>query len=237
MTRYIIMFNLKKQWRQNRQNPIKNMKTRYFTPDNIETKSKEIIDSLNIKKNRIKYFPENSALLILDMQKYFLQEKSHAFIPGASAIVTAIKRLADAYLNRDLPVIITRHINSDENAGVMAEWWEDIIREEDELSTIIPELDLKGTVVINKSQYDAFYKTRLDNILKINGVKQLVITGVMTHLCCETTARSAFVQGFQVFFPVDGTATYNEEFHRASFLNLSHGFAVPVLTEELLKYL
>jgi len=65
----------------------------------------------------------------------------------------------------------------------------------------------------------------------------VVICGVMTHLCCETTARSAFMRGFEVFFTVDGTATYTEAFHRASLLNLSHGFAVPVLVENILEKL
>ena len=214
---------------------IKIMKTRYFTPENIEPKAKEIIDSLNVKKRRIKFEPDSSALLILDVQKYFLEEKSHAFVPSAPAIVPRIRKLADTYLGNDLPVIVTRHLNTEENAGVMADWWEDLIREEDDLSEIIPELEINGARVIHKSQYDAFYNTPLDNFLKTGSVKQLVITGVMTHLCCETTARSAFVRGFEVFFPVDATASYNEEFHKASVLNLTHGFAVPVLTEELLR--
>ena len=56
----------------------------------------------------------------------------------------------------------------------------------------------------------------------------------MTHLCCETTARSAFVRGFDVFFLVDGTATYNIEFHMSSLLTLTHGFVHPVRFQEIL---
>jgi bifunctional isochorismate lyase / aryl carrier protein len=59
----------------------------------------------------------------------------------------------------------------------------------------------------------------------------------MTHLCCETTARSAFTHGFEVFFTIDGTATYNERFHIATLLNLSHGFALAVLVEEVIEML
>ncbi|MES0360330.1 MAG: isochorismatase family protein, partial [Anaerolineales bacterium] len=62
-------------------------------------------------------------------------------------------------------------------------------------------------------------------------------SGVMTHLCCETTARSAFVRGFEVFFVIDGTATYNEDYHMATLLNLAHGFTTPVLTKEVLKFI
>ncbi len=75
--------------------------------------------------------------------------------------------------------------------------------------------------------------TSLEQELRSRGVEQVVVTGVMTHLCCETTARTAFVRGFEVFFCVDGTATYTEAFQRASLLNLAHGFALPVLCEEI----
>jgi isochorismate hydrolase len=57
----------------------------------------------------------------------------------------------------------------------------------------------------------------------------------MTNLCCETTVRSAFVHGFECFFTVDGTAAPSERFHVSTLLNLSYGFAVPVLVEELVK--
>jgi len=57
----------------------------------------------------------------------------------------------------------------------------------------------------------------------------------MTHLCCESSARSAFMRGFEVLFTIDGTATYREDFHRAAILNLAHGFAHPVLTGEIIK--
>jgi len=59
------------------------------------------------------------------------------------------------------------------------------------------------------------------------------VCGVMTHLCCETTARSAFIRGFKTYFTIDGTATYNEQFHMASLINLSHGFAIPVLIDDI----
>ena len=91
---------------------------------------------------------------------------------------------------------------------------------------------MSGNQII-KNQYDAFYKTKLDQILKNIKIEQIVITGVITHLCCETTARSAFVHGYKVFFPIDGSATYNEDIHIASLINLGHGFANIVTTLKL----
>ena len=211
------------------------MRKNYFTNENIDLKSKDILKSLNRCRRNVSlpFKPEKSALLILDMQRFFLDERSHAFIPSAAPIVPRIKQLAYLFVERGLPVILTRHLNTKKNAGLMDVWWRDLIDESDKRSEIVPDLRLPESVVQKKTQYDAFYQTSLEDDLRGGGVTQLVVTGVMTHLCCETTARSAFMRGFVVFFPVNGTATYNEEYHRAALLNLSHGFAQPVLVEEL----
>jgi len=215
------------------------MKELYFSRGSIRQKSLEMLGKIkeHRQKHDIAFVPGHSALLVLDMQKYFLSDSSHAYIPSAQAIVRGIKRLIEAYSTKGLPIIFTQHLNSPQNARLMAKWWRDLIREEDPLSGIIDELDLSSGIALKKSQYDAFYETPLADILSKNEVTQVVICGVMTNLCCETTARSAFVRGFAVFFPIDGTATYNEEFHRATLLNLSQGFATPVLVKEILTAL
>ena len=184
--------------------------------------------------HRFDFIPEESALIICDMQRYFLESQSHAYIPSAGAIIPRIKRLAASFVEKGLPVISTRHLNTKGDAKMMARWWKEVITEDNDLSEITHELDFPDSIIILKSQYDGFYETPLEGILKEKGVHQLVITGVMTHLCCETMARSGFMRGFTVFFPIDATATYNEVFHLGAFTNLSHGFAIPVLTDELL---
>lgn len=190
-----------------------------------------------VKQRSIPFVPDRSALLVLDMQGYFLESSSHAYIPSAQAIIPIIGDLIKKYTMKSLPIIFTRHLNSAQNARLMARWWKDLIHEDNPLSEIIKELYLPDGIVLKKSQYDAFYETTLEDILKKKRVNQIVICGVMTNLCCETTARSAFMRGFEVFFTVDGTATYNESFHLASLLNLSHGFATLVLVNELLASL
>jgi isochorismate hydrolase len=176
---------------------------------------------------------ERSALLVLDVQEYFLRPTSHAFIPSAPAILPNLQLLITNYRAANRPIIFTRHLNTDADAAMMSRWWRDVIRADAPDSVLSPALDTSAGVIIEKSQYDAFYRTQLDDVLRERGVEQVVVTGVMTHLCCETTARSAFTRGFEVFFCVDGTATYTEEVHRSSLLNLSHGFAVPVLSSHV----
>lgn len=210
----------------------------YFTPETIREKSLAMLDALASLRARhagIVFRRERSALLVLDMQEYFLIPSSHAFVPSAPVILPNLQLLIASYRAANLPVIFTRHINTDVDAGMMSRWWRDLLRADSMDSLISPALYSPASILIEKSQYDAFYGTSLEETLRGRGVEQVVITGVMTHLCCETTARSAFMRGFEVFFCVDGTATYAEELHRASLLNLSHGFAVPALSEDLLS--
>ncbi len=63
----------------------------------------------------------------------------------------------------------------------------------------------------------------------------LVITGIMTHLCCETTARDAFMRDYEIYFVIDSTASYNETLHVSSLMTLTNGFAIPVKTDTILK--
>lgn len=103
-------------------------------------------------------------------------------------------------------------------------------------SRLIPELNVeKEDCVIPKNTYNAFYETDLGEKLKDMGVTDLVIGGVMTNLCCETTARDAFVRNFRVFFLADGTSTINEEFHLATLRNLGYGFATLMSCHQLVQ--
>jgi len=215
------------------------MQANYFMSTNLERKAHQMLNKLiDFRQHHILRFrPREAALLVIDMQRYFLDEESHAFLPSAPAIVPGIKRLLDGFRRKKSLTIFTRHANNKGNALMLGKWWSDLITEGDPMSEIIPELPVEGSTVVPKTQYDAFYQTELEDILKKNGITQVVITGVMTHLCCETTARSAFVRGFEVIFVIDGTATENEDFHTATLSNLAHGFAIPVLSKELTKYL
>ena len=212
-------------------------KETFFSSTTIEAKAREILASVELfrrGRDHYQFRPDHAALLVLDMQSYFLDEFSHAFIPSAMIILPNIQKLIRAFVVCGRPVIFTRHTNTPSDAGQMKRWWKDLILPDSPVSQIVPELDTMKGILIVKHQYDAFYQTELEQVLHVKGIEQVVVTGVMTHLCCETTARSAFMRGFDVFFAIDATATYTEALHRATVLNLAHGFAIPVLVEDFL---
>ena len=214
----------------------------YISEESIASKAQKWMNDIKgyVKnRERFKFVPSSSVLLVMDMQRFFLSEESHAFISSSKAIVPNIRHLIDAYRGFRLPVIFTRHsLKNNEEPGIMGKWWGDVIRDGNTLSEIIPLLrPLASEIVIRKTRYSAFYGTELESVLKQRNIKSVVITGVMTHLCCETTAREAFIRDYEVFFVVDATATQNEELHLSSLRVLSHGFSIPITTNEILANL
>lgn len=183
---------------------------------------------------------EKSALLVIDMQKFFLDPESPTFTCGGIAIIPSLQKLIAQFRKKNRPVIYTRHVHhpSGFDAGIMEWWWEGMCLEGSEESKIISDLaPTEEEKIISKHRYSAFYNTDLEIVLRCLGIQDLVITGIMTNMCCESTARDAFYRDFRVFFTADGTGSINEEMHSASLLNLAFGFANIVKCEEIIGQL
>jgi len=178
-----------------------------------------------------------AALLLLDLQHFFADPGSHAHVPALPAILPGLFRLARAFVAAGRPVWFTRHGHRAEDRGPLTRWWRDPLRTTDPMAGLVwPEAAALGRIV-DKSSYDAFLHTDLQAQLQERGIGQVVIGGVMTHLCCESTARTAFQLGFDVFFLVDGCATYRRDLHLGSLRALAHGFARPLLVAEALAHI
>ncbi len=176
---------------------------------------------------------DKAALLVIDMQRYFCDRQSDANVPKSNILIEKIKNLVDVFSKNERPVVFTRHIDVEES--IMCRWWRENISEDDPLSELTDNLDATRGIVLVKHQYDAFFQTDLEKILKDKGITQVVVCGVLTNLCCETTARSAFMKGFEVYFTTDGTATYKKEMHDATQLNLAYGFATMMTVDGVIK--
>lgn len=213
------------------------MKEKYFTVETIDEESNAMIEEVKYYSGSrvFKTDVKHMALMVVDMQNYFLNPEEHAFVPSSPVILPNILKLMEVCTAYGMPVILTRHVNTRADSGLMGIRWHEVIKEEDPLSNIHEDIEKIGGEVLNKSQFDAFHDTNLEKRLKAAGVKQIIMTGVMTNLCIESTARSAFVKGFEAIIPVDATAAYNYEFHLATFLNMAYIFSRPVKTDDLIK--
>ena len=208
----------------------------YLTETNQEEKVAQwTSESKRMKKYiAFEFDISKAALLILDMQNFFLDESNHAFVPSAKTIMNNISRLIEFFHAQNRPVIFTQHIDTQEPEEMMTRWWRDSVQEGTEDAEITSSLDTKDAITIRKNRYSAFESTNLKEILNSKNVTQIVLTGIMSHLCCETTARDAFMKDFEVFFILDANATYTEELHLSTIRAISHGFGRCQSTEEIL---
>lgn len=170
-----------------------------------------------------------ATLLLIDPQVRFY-ELLRPILPDLGPVV-------ERFRSRRLPVFFTRHRHVDPtlDGGMMAEWWDDLLIEGSPDAELIPELQpQKDERLIEKCRYSAFFGTALEEELRDRNVGDVVIGGVMTNLCCETTARDAYMRDFRVFFLIDGTGTCSEEYHLATLRNLAYGFAYLATCREML---
>ncbi|CAG8493582.1 3883_t:CDS:2 [Gigaspora margarita] len=180
----------------------------------------------------ILYNPENAALLVIDMQEFFHKDLANKIIPNVKSIVTTCYK-------KDIPILWTQHghMNVEFDRGALARWWkgkDKMIMQGSENWKFLKELDSivmatsLGTldfIIQSKTRYDAFYKTELNSFLTSLRIKTLIISGIKTNLCCETTARRAFDENYDIVFLEDATATNTKEMHELPRLQiLLNGF-------------
>jgi nicotinamidase-related amidase len=174
--------------------------------------------------------PSQAAMLVIDMQEFF-RNISEPIIPTVREVISSARKAG-------IPVIYTQHSHKrPEEDGILGEWWDgNLIGHGTPEAELIPEVEFtEKDKLISKHVYSAFLNTDLDSHLRRIGRSEVIIVGVMTNLCCETTARDAFCRGYRVFFSTDATATATQEFHEATLRNLGFGFAYLVNADDL-KY-
>ncbi len=204
-------------------------KENYFTPEFTMAMEKRYF-----RERKLKKINGDIAILGIDMQKHFLVQWGKAYLPSSRNFLTSIEKFYEFTKESGIKIILTKHCHAGNN---LARWWDDEMLCDDKSTEIVDEIKKFGDVIIEKNTYNAFIGTNLEGALKKEGVNTVIITGVMTHLCCETTARDAFNRGFSVVFPIDGTLTQNAELHECSLRAISHGFGVTPTLSYLMKYL
>ncbi|HNQ90762.1 MAG TPA: isochorismatase family protein [Verrucomicrobiota bacterium] len=207
----------------------------YVTAENIESKALAWLEQIRpYNQHAMRLNATASALLVVDMQRFFLDAASPMFTCGGVAILSTVRRLIEAFRRANRPVIFTRHVHhpGDLDSGIMGWWWAGKCLEGSPESEIHPDLAPRpGEKVVFKHRYSAFYNTDLETVLRCLKVEDVVVSGVMTNLCCESTARDAYCRDHRVFFLADGTGSISEEMHVASLLNLAFGFAHVTTTD------
>jgi nicotinamidase-related amidase len=191
-------------------------------------------------------FPERTALLNVDMQNCFV-EGSPIAAPDGLAVQERINRVAAVCRRAGILVIHTSHVFRPDgsNIGVLGEInpivKTGIVSKGSVSAALHKGLSVDSRdILLDKPRFGAFHSTDLELILRSRGIDTVIISGIATNVCCETTAREASVRDFRVLFLSDGTATSGigstsaAELQKATCATLGYVFAQVLTVDELI---
>lgn len=186
--------------------------------------------------------PGRTALLIVDMQRCFVEDSPFAAPLGAE-VGGRLNQLAAACRNAGIGVFWTRiALRPDgSNAGLLGSFIPPVtpglIDDDAPTAALHPAMDVRPEdIVVAKPRYGSFHGTDLEVTLRSRGIDTLILGGVNTNVCVDTTAREAAAREFRVLFLSDGTATMDlpgdgtgpagaEELQRAACAVMAAAFA------------
>ncbi len=159
--------------------------------------------------------PARTALINVDLQNCFV-ENSPIASPDGPKIVDCVNRLARCCRAHAVAVVHTAHrLRPDRsNTGVLGEILpvvnDGIIDHGSATGAYHPALEIDDRdILLEKPRFGAFHGTDLELILRNRGIDTVIVSGIATNVCCETTAREANVRDFRVIFLRDGTACHS----------------------------
>ncbi len=196
--------------------------------------------------------PGRTALLVVDMQRGFVDPGQAMEVPPAREIVPAIRALLDGFRAKRLPVAFTEFTYSPavpilvgdlhpehrpatpgapRGFGVPSSSCLEGDASARTIGALAPRPD---ELVVRKRWYDAFAGTELDGALRARGVTSLVVTGTMTDICVLSTVVGAFNHEYRISVVADGVATLWPEIQRATLDIVGRAFGRVVQSREVL---
>ena len=217
----------------------------------------EIIARVVARRGRLPLFekltPTSTALVIIDMQNTFLRPGAPVEVPKGREIVANINHLSARLRVIGVPVIWVTHANS--SADGKSDWpgfFDHFVTAEVRQKTvdglapgaegqkIWPELDVAPEdVQIFKNRYSALIagSSSLESLLLGQGIDTLLVAGLKTNVCCESTARDAMMLDFKTVMLSDCCAALSDEEHRATLETMIQQFGDVMTMDEALAAL
>ncbi|PKN46220.1 MAG: hypothetical protein CVU59_06725 [Deltaproteobacteria bacterium HGW-Deltaproteobacteria-17] len=171
--------------------------------------------------------PGAAALLVVDVQRAFCDPAGSHALPAFEACVAPLAGLIGAWRAAGRPVVFSRHGHAHPpQHSVHGRFYGNVLDARDpEAALVPPACPGPGDLVLDKDTYDAFFGTSLADHLRQLRCSQILVAGVLTHLCVESTVRAGFVQGFEPFVVIDGCASSSERLHLGALVAMASGFS------------
>lgn len=193
-----------------------------MSPTTVEVPEYTIEDQVQID-------PETTALIVVDMQRDFVDEDGALSVPGAADTVSCIRQLLDWAREQGIFVVYTKDTHHEGDP----EWeiWGRHVEHGTPGWEIVDELAPQpGDLVFEKARYDGFYGTGLDHALRTRGIDTLIVCGTVANICVHYTAASAAIRWYGVIHPVDALSALTEFDMHASLRQASFLFDATLTT-------
>ncbi|WP_164021048.1 isochorismatase family protein [Pyxidicoccus trucidator] len=195
----------------------------------------------DLPRNKVSWTPEprRSALLIHDMQRYFI----NAFTAGESPVselVANIQRLRQHCAALDIPIVYSAQPGGQtpEQRGLLQDFWGPGINAGPEQKQIIDALTPgEGDILLTKWRYSAFRKTELHELMRERGRDQLLICGIYAHIGCLQTASDAFMSDVRPFLVADALGDFSLAHHQLALSYAAQLCAVTLTTQQAIDAL
>ena len=199
--------------------------------------------------------PGRTALVVVDMQRGFLDVGEAMEVPPAREIVPVIQSLLSVFRAKRLPVVFTEFVYSEAVPVLIGSLHPEhrpappgaprgfglpssSCLEGTASAETVPDLASRpGEIVVRKRGYDAFSGTFLDGALRARNVTSLVVTGTMTDICVLATVTAALHREYRVTVVEDGVATLWPEIQRATLDIVGRAFGRVVSSKHVLDTL
>ena len=190
---------------------------------------------------------EKTALVVVDMQNYFMHESQQAGCPVGQTIVGNVNRIADTVRRTGGIVIWIQNLAPADTHETWKTAHERYLPEKADLRVasmtrgewpfeLWADLDVQdGDFRVVKRRYSAFIQgsSDIELILKDNNIENILVCGVATNVCCESTARDAMMLNYRALMVSDGCATSSDEEHANSLVAFYTHFGDVQNTDEL----
>ena len=170
----------------------------------------------------------NEALIVIDIQEGFFSDSDYP-VYNEKKLIRNINLLIDSFREKGKPIIFVHHIDEDLMKGTVP--WK-----------VFHKVHSKpNDIYVDKTTPDSFYETDLLNIIKANNIDSIVVVGLQTEYCIDTTCKSAFGKNISVILVSDGHSTYDNSFMKADKIIEYHNkiigrwFAKLKTTEEIIS--
>jgi trans-2,3-dihydro-3-hydroxyanthranilic acid synthase len=183
--------------------------------------------------------PDRAAVLVHDMQRYFLRPYPAGHSPLTDLIGNTMNLLAAARA-AGIPVLYTAQPGgmSRPDRGLLHDFWGPGMSIEESDRGIADDVaPMPGDTVLTKWRYSAFFRSDLEDRLRRSGRDQLVVCGVYAHMGCLVTACDAFSRDIQPFLVADALADLSLDHHLTALRYAAARCAVPLSTAEVLAEL